>query len=105
MSKIRMSFSFQKHEGSAPSAEIATGDGTFQQPERANSAFVIKAAVRAAIDARSDATEHARHLEPRSGLLKTRILPVIYTTSFRESRVQLLQFTKGMVERREGMGI
>ena len=81
ISRILMSFSFHVPHGSAPPPElpIPNQDGIFEGPSHILSASANEAAVRAVNDALSGASEHARHPDPRSGLLESHIFPVIYT--------------------------
>ena len=62
--------------------------------------------VRTVNDLLSSATSHPRHPDPRSGLLESHILPVIYTKyHFEDCRLGFLQYTKEMVEKHQEVGI
>ena len=65
-----------------------------------------EATVRTVNDILSSATTHPRHPDPRSGLLESHILPVIYTKyHFEDCNLGFLQYTKDMVEKHQEVGI
>ena len=65
-----------------------------------------EATVRTVNDILSSATTHSRHPDPRSGLLESHILPVIYTKyRFEDCNLGFLQYTKEMAEKYQEVGI
>ncbi|KAM0799941.1 hypothetical protein BDR22DRAFT_889909 [Usnea florida] len=92
--------------GSASSADPSP-DG--HNSETANHPAIASAdeeTVRAVNDLLSSATTHPRHPDPRSGLLESHILPVIYTKyHFEDCKLGFLQYTSEMVEKHQAIGI
>ena len=102
-----MSISFRVPHGSAPLPKLpdAAPDRVSNRLIHFFRAMSDEAAVCAANDALSGASGHARHPDPRSGLLESHIFPVIYTKyHFEDLKFGYLQYTKEMVEKHHGKG-
>lgn len=73
----------------------ATDETEVEAGVEAKSEAATESATRAANGILSNAADHLQHLDPRSGLPKSHIFPVIYTKyHFEDLKFGYLQYTK-----------
>ena len=101
-----MSLSSTVPHGSAATPNSSSNE---QNSETTNIPALVsadEATVRIVNDILSSANIHPRHPDPRSGLLESHILPVIYTKyHFEDCKLGFLQYTKEMVEKHQEVAI